>query len=135
MVEASVDAGTVRVHRVVSALDPGHVVNPLSIEMQTQGAIVYALTAALHGEITIKDGAAEQSNFDTYEMLRHGRRARGRNGDRAERRFLGRRRRAAGAAAGAGALQRYLRRHRQAHPLAAAEESGFTPGHLSEFGA
>ena len=38
--------------------------------MQTQGAIVYALTAALYGEITIKDGAAEQSNFDTYEMLR-----------------------------------------------------------------
>ena len=45
-------------------------VNPLSIEMQTQGAIVYALTAALYGEITVKDGAAEQSNFDGYEMLR-----------------------------------------------------------------
>ncbi len=70
VVEASVAAGVVRVHRVVSALDPGHVVNPLSIEMQTQGAIIYALTAALDGEITIKDGAAEQSNFDTYEMLR-----------------------------------------------------------------
>ncbi len=70
VVEASVGAGMVRVHRVVSALDPGHTVNPLSIEMQTQGAIVYALTAALHGEITIKNGAAEQSNFDTYEMLR-----------------------------------------------------------------
>ena len=59
-----------RVHRVVSAIDPGHVVNPLSIEMQTQGAIVYALTAALDGEITIKNGAAEQTNFDTYEILR-----------------------------------------------------------------
>jgi isoquinoline 1-oxidoreductase beta subunit len=70
VVEASVDRGNVRVHRVVSALDPGHVVNPLSVEMQTQGAIVFALTAALHGEITIKDGEAEQSNFDTYEMLR-----------------------------------------------------------------
>jgi isoquinoline 1-oxidoreductase subunit beta len=70
VVEASVADGVVRVHRVVSALDPGHVVNPLSIEMQIQGAIVYALTAALKGEITIKDGAAEQSNFDTYEMLR-----------------------------------------------------------------
>ena len=54
----------------LSAIDPGHVVNPLSIEMQTQGAVVYALTAALYGEITIKDGAAEQSNFDGYEMLR-----------------------------------------------------------------
>jgi isoquinoline 1-oxidoreductase subunit beta len=38
--------------------------------MQTQGAIIYALTAALYGEITIADGAAEQSNFDSYEMLR-----------------------------------------------------------------
>ena len=70
VVEVSVAAAGVRVLRVVSALDPGHAVNPLSIEMQTQGAIVYALTAALHGEITIKDGAAEQTNFDTYEMLR-----------------------------------------------------------------
>ena len=49
-----------RVHRVVSAIDPGYVVNPLSIEMQTQGAVIYALTAALYGEITIKDGGAEQ---------------------------------------------------------------------------
>jgi isoquinoline 1-oxidoreductase beta subunit len=70
VVEASVSGGLPRVHRVVSALDSGHVVNPLSVEMQTQGSIVYALTAALYGEITIKDGAAEQSNFDTYEMLR-----------------------------------------------------------------
>jgi isoquinoline 1-oxidoreductase subunit beta len=70
VVEASVDDGKVRVHRVVSALDCGHVVNPLSIDMQMQGAIVYALTAALYGEITIKDGAAEQSNFDDYRMLR-----------------------------------------------------------------
>jgi len=72
VVEASVDDGAVRVHRVVSAIDCGHVVNPLSIEMQTEGAIVYALTAALYGEITVKNGAAEQSNFNTYEMLRIG---------------------------------------------------------------
>ena len=70
VVEASVADGRVRVHRVVSALDCGYVVNPLSVEMQTQGAVVYALTAALLGEITVKDGAAEQSNFDGYEMLR-----------------------------------------------------------------
>ena len=70
VVEASVTAGRVRVHRVVSAIDCGHVVNPLSIEMQTQGAVVYALTAALLGEITVKGGAAEQSNFNDYEMLR-----------------------------------------------------------------
>jgi len=70
VIEISVDGGRVRVHRVVSAIDCGHVVNPLSIEMQMQGAIIYALTAALYGEITIKDGAAEQSNFDDYRMLR-----------------------------------------------------------------
>jgi isoquinoline 1-oxidoreductase beta subunit len=70
VVELSVADGGVRVHRVISAIDCGHVVNPLSIEMQMQGAVVVALTAALHGEITIKDGAAEQTNFDTYEMLR-----------------------------------------------------------------
>jgi isoquinoline 1-oxidoreductase beta subunit len=70
VVELSVIGGRIRVHRVVAAIDCGHVVNPLSIEMQIQGAIVYALTAALYGEITIKDGAAEQSNFDTYRMLR-----------------------------------------------------------------
>ncbi|MGH6670966.1 MAG: molybdopterin cofactor-binding domain-containing protein [Xanthobacteraceae bacterium] len=70
VVEISIDDGRVRVHRVVAAIDCGHVVNPLSIEMQSEGAIVYALTAALYGEITIKDGAAAQSNFDTYRMLR-----------------------------------------------------------------
>jgi len=70
VVELSVDDGRIRVHRVIVAIDCGYVVNPLSVEMQIQGAIVYALTAALHGEITIKDGAAEQSNFNNYQMLR-----------------------------------------------------------------
>ena len=70
VVEASVDAGRVRVHRVVSAIDPGHVVNPRSIEMQNEGAVVYALSAALSGEITIKNGGAEQSNFSDYRVLR-----------------------------------------------------------------
>jgi isoquinoline 1-oxidoreductase beta subunit len=70
VVEASVGRDGVHVHRVVSAIDCGHVVNPLSIEMQSEGAVVYALTAALHGEITIRNGGAEQANFDTYPMLR-----------------------------------------------------------------
>jgi isoquinoline 1-oxidoreductase beta subunit len=70
VVEASVEHGEVRVHRVVVALDCGHVVNPLSIAMQIEGAVIFALTAALVGEITVKDGGVEQSNFDTYEMLR-----------------------------------------------------------------
>jgi isoquinoline 1-oxidoreductase subunit beta len=71
VVEASVSReGALRVHRVVSALDIGHVVNPLTVELQTQSAVVYGLTAALFGEINIKKGAAEQSNFHDYEMLR-----------------------------------------------------------------
>jgi isoquinoline 1-oxidoreductase beta subunit len=71
VVEASVDEdGEIRVHRVVSAIDCGHVVNPLSVEMQTESAIVFGLTAALYGEITIKHGQVEQSNFHDYPMLR-----------------------------------------------------------------
>jgi isoquinoline 1-oxidoreductase beta subunit len=67
--EISIVDGRVRVHRVVSALDCGHVVNPLTIAIQTEGSIVYALSAALYGEITIKNGAAEQSNFKDYRVL------------------------------------------------------------------
>jgi isoquinoline 1-oxidoreductase subunit beta len=71
VVDASVGAdGKVRVHRVVSAIDAGHVVNPLTIELQTESAIVFGLTAALYGEITIKDGRVEQANFHDYPMLR-----------------------------------------------------------------
>ena len=71
VVEASVSAaGEVRVHRVVAAVDCGHVVNPRTVEMQIESAVIYGLTAALSGEITIKDGRVEQGNFDTYEMVR-----------------------------------------------------------------
>jgi isoquinoline 1-oxidoreductase beta subunit len=70
--EVSVDDGRLRVHRVVAAIDCGYAVNPLSIEMQSESAIVYALTAALCNEITVKNGAAAQSNFDDYPMLRIG---------------------------------------------------------------
>ncbi len=60
-----------RVHRVVSAhRSAAHVVNPLTVEMQVESAIVFGLTAALYGEITIKDGRVEQSNFHDYRMLR-----------------------------------------------------------------
>lgn len=72
VVEASMGADGVRVHRVVCAIDVGHVVNPLTVEMQTEGAIVYGLTAALFGEISIKNGRVEQSNFSNYQMLRMG---------------------------------------------------------------
>lgn len=68
--EVSVAAdGTVRVHRVVCAVDCGPVVNPDTIEAQMQGGIVYGLTAALYGEITIERGRVKQGNFDDYRML------------------------------------------------------------------
>jgi len=71
VVDASVAAdGKLRVRRVVSAIDAGHVVNPLTVELQTESAIVYALTATLYGEITIRDGQVEQANFHDYPMLR-----------------------------------------------------------------
>ncbi len=71
VVEASVaNDGKVRVHRVTSAIDAGYVVNPLTVELQTESAVVFALTAALYGEITIKDGRVEQANFHDYPMLR-----------------------------------------------------------------
>ncbi len=62
--------GNVRVHRVVCAVDCGQIVNPDTIEAQMEGGIIYGLTAALYGEITIKDGRAEQRNFYDYKMLR-----------------------------------------------------------------
>jgi isoquinoline 1-oxidoreductase beta subunit len=68
--EVSVEQGRIRVHRVVCAIDCGHVVNPLTVEMQVESAVVFALTAAIYGEITIRDGRVEQSNFHDYGMLR-----------------------------------------------------------------
>ena len=62
--------GSVRVRRVVCAVDCGTVVNPDTVRAQVQSAVVFGITAALHGEITLKDGRVEQSNFHDYQMLR-----------------------------------------------------------------
>src|SRR5437870_2483679 len=68
-VEVSRD-GAVRVRRVVCAVDCGTVVNPDTVQAQIQSAIIFGVTAALYGEITLKDGRVEQANFDAYQMLR-----------------------------------------------------------------
>lgn len=65
-----VGTAAVRVHRVVSAVDCGSVVNPDTVEAQIQSSIVYGLTAALYGEITIERGRVVQSNFHDYPMLK-----------------------------------------------------------------
>jgi isoquinoline 1-oxidoreductase beta subunit len=62
--------GSVRVRRVVCAVDCGIAVNPDTIEAQVQSAAMFGITAALFGEITLKNGRVEQSNFDNYQILR-----------------------------------------------------------------
>ena len=69
--EVTVDvSGDVRVDRVVCVVDCGMVVNPDTVEAQINGGIQFGVTAALWGEITIKAGRVEQSNFHDYRLLR-----------------------------------------------------------------
>ncbi len=62
--------GEVKVDRVTVALDTRYMVNPLTIAEQAEGSVIFGLSAALYGKITIKNGVAEQGNFDTYRMVR-----------------------------------------------------------------
>src|SRR5262245_53226044 len=62
--------GDVRVQRVVCAIDCGTIVNPDTVKAQMESGIIFGITAALFGEITIKDGRVQQGNFDDYRMLR-----------------------------------------------------------------
>jgi isoquinoline 1-oxidoreductase subunit beta len=68
--EVSVVGLTPKVHKVVAAIDCGRAVNPAGVKAQMEGAIAFGLSAALHSEITLKDGHVEQSNFHDYEVLR-----------------------------------------------------------------
>jgi isoquinoline 1-oxidoreductase beta subunit len=68
--EVEVDAGNVRVRRVSCAIDCGRAVNPDTVAAQMESGIVYGLSAALHGKITLKGGRVEQANFPDYEVVR-----------------------------------------------------------------
>ena len=68
--EVEIQNGKPRVRRVVCAVDPGFAVHPDGLTAQMESGIVYGLTAAMYGEISIKQGAVEQSNFHDYQMLR-----------------------------------------------------------------
>ena len=68
--EVSASNGKLRVHKVVCAVDCGHVVNPAGVEQQIQSGIVYGLSAALKGSITIGKGRVQQDNFHNYDVLR-----------------------------------------------------------------
>lgn len=69
--EVSIDNGRVRVHKVVCAVDCGMVVNPDGVRQQIESGVVYGLSAALHGEITLDQGRVVQSNFHDYIPLRY----------------------------------------------------------------
>jgi len=64
------DKKEVKIHRIVVGIDPGYAVNPDNIQAQLQGSMVHGLSAIFWGEITIKDGHVEQSNFHDYRMMR-----------------------------------------------------------------
>jgi isoquinoline 1-oxidoreductase beta subunit len=68
--EVAVTNGAVKVERVVIACDCGVVVNPRGVETQLEGGMIYGLSAALFGEITVNNGRVEQGNFDTYPVVR-----------------------------------------------------------------
>lgn len=68
--DVSVEDGHIQVKRVVCAVDCGLVVNPDTVKAQMEGGIIFGLTAALFGKITLKNGAVEQSNFHDYPLLR-----------------------------------------------------------------
>lgn len=63
------DGGKVKLHRITCAIDCGTTVNPKNVRSQAEGGIVYALSAAFYGEISLKDGAVEQSNFHDYRLI------------------------------------------------------------------
>lgn len=69
--EVSVDkAGAVKIHRIVAATNPGHVVNPDQVAAQVEGSFVYGLSAMLYQECTVKNGRIVEENFDSYPPMR-----------------------------------------------------------------
>ncbi len=70
MVEASLEGGKPKVHRVVCAADVGTVVNPGIVAQQMESGVIFGLTAALYGRIDIDASAVRQTNFPNYPMLR-----------------------------------------------------------------
>jgi isoquinoline 1-oxidoreductase beta subunit len=67
--DISIENGTLKIHRMVAATDPGHVVNPQQVEAQIEGSFSFGLSASLFGEITVENGRVQQQNFDTYPVL------------------------------------------------------------------
>ncbi len=68
--EISVTGGEIQVHKVTVAADLGTMVNPNIVEQQIESSVIFGLSAALFGEITLKDGVVEQNNFNDYPVVR-----------------------------------------------------------------
>ena len=70
VIDVTVESGVVSIDRIVCAVDTGFAINPDGVRAQMESGIVYGLTAALYGEISVSNGAVSQSNFHDYEMVR-----------------------------------------------------------------
>jgi isoquinoline 1-oxidoreductase beta subunit len=62
--------GELKIHRIVAATDPGHVVNPVQVAAQVEGSFVFGLSSVLYSQVTIDKGRVAQGNFDTYPVMR-----------------------------------------------------------------
>jgi isoquinoline 1-oxidoreductase beta subunit len=69
--EISIDAGELKVHKITCVVDCGQMVNPRIVESQIESGIVFGLSAALWGEVTLVGGRVQQTNFNNYRLLRH----------------------------------------------------------------
>jgi CO/xanthine dehydrogenase Mo-binding subunit len=70
VVEISIEQGALKVHKIVCVVDCGQMVNPRIVESQIESGIIFGLTAALWGEVTIAAGRVQQTNFNNYRLLR-----------------------------------------------------------------
>jgi len=68
--EISIESGTLKIHKITCVVDCGQMVNPRIVQSQIEGGIVFGLSAALWGEVTIKAGRVQEQNFNTYRVLR-----------------------------------------------------------------
>ena len=68
--DISLEQGKLRVHRIVCALDCGQVINPSIVTAQVESSVIFGLTAALWGEINLREGRSQQTNFDSYRLMR-----------------------------------------------------------------
>ena len=70
VIEISIEAGEIKIHKITCVVDCGQMVNPKIVESQIESGIIFGLSAALWGEVTISEGKVQQTNFNNYRVLR-----------------------------------------------------------------